>query len=200
MRTACGALPLTALGLALFFILGARSPLYTGQGHTIDQPVEFDHRHHVRDDGIDCRYCHFDAWRSPTAGVPSTALCMGCHAQIHASSPQLEPVRRSYFDNAPIHWVRVNSLPDFVYFDHSVHINAGVGCESCHGRVDRMARVSQAEPLTMSFCLDCHRNPTRFIRPQSEITSMGYEPGQAATRPDRAAALNPPTHCSGCHR
>ncbi|MEZ4233969.1 MAG: cytochrome c3 family protein [Polyangiaceae bacterium] len=199
VRTACALLPLAALGLGVLLILGARSPLYTGEGHSVDQPVEFDHRHHVRDDGIDCRYCHFDAWRSPKAGVPSTSLCMGCHAQIHTDSPQLEPVRRSYFEDEPIRWVRVNALPDFVFFDHSVHVSAGVGCESCHGRVDQMARVRQAKPLTMGFCLDCHRNPAPSIRPASEVTKMGYEPDEAGVSPS-LDDVNPPTHCSGCHR
>src|SRR5579862_9501596 len=129
-----------------------RSPYYTGQLDPRDQPVQFDHRHHVRDDGIDCRYCHYDVTRARFAGIPETELCMGCHSQIWNQSPMLEPVRRSFFERRPIRWQRVYALPDFVYFDHSIHIAKGVGCETCHGRVDTMGAVYAANNVQMGWC------------------------------------------------
>lgn len=134
-----------------------RTPFNTGQHYPVDQPVPFDHRHHVQDDGIECRYCHNTVERSASAGVPATELCMGCHSQVWRDSPMLEPVRRSYYSGQPIPWNRVHALPGFVYFDHSIHVNHGIDCASCHGRVDQMANVEQASPLNMAWCLDCHR-------------------------------------------
>jgi hypothetical protein len=174
----------------LFLVIGVpavlmgwvRSPWTTLEGERVDQPIAFDHRHHVRDDGIDCRYCHYDAERSAHAGIPDTSLCMGCHAQVWKDSPLLEPVRRSWFENRPIRWRHVTLLPDFVYFDHHAHVQNGVPCESCHGRVDLMASVYQATPMDMGFCLDCHRNPANHFH-----VPAGLE-------------VHPPTHCSGCHR
>jgi hypothetical protein len=129
---------------------------------------------------------------------------MGCHAQIWTSSPLLEPVRRSYYEREPIRWRRVHDLPDFVYFDHSAHVNRGVGCETCHGRVDRMAVVHQAHPMQMGWCLDCHRTPERFLRPVEEVTTMGYLPPEpqpiVGVRLKTEYGVDPPTHCSGCHR
>jgi hypothetical protein len=166
---ACGAV-CAATGVAAPMVW-VRTPYVTGQGQPVDQPVKFDHRHHAADDGIDCLYCHENATRAPYAGVPPTARCMGCHAQIWTQSPELDVVRASFFEDRPIVWRRVNALPKFVYFDHSVHLASGVHCEECHGRVDRMASVYQAEELSMSWCLGCHRA--------------------------RAPAF---THCSTCHR
>lgn len=155
-------LALAGLGLAVLLIpMGyARSPYATGQGNPVLQPVQFDHRHHVRDDGISCLYCHGDVMRAPYAGVPATEVCLGCHNQIWNDSTLLAPVRDSAASGRPIPWQRVNSLPDFVYFNHAIHVTRGIGCVSCHGRVDEMAAVYQVAPLTMGWCIDCHRDPT----------------------------------------
>jgi hypothetical protein len=181
-----------------------RTPYVTGQYNPRDQPVLFDHRHHVRDDGVGCEYCHYTARRSPFAGVPPTALCMGCHSQIWNDSPLLEPVRRSYFTGEPLRWRRVNALPDHVYFDHAAHVTRGVGCASCHGRVDLMAQVYQVAPLTMAWCLDCHRDPEPHLRPLDAVADMAWRPARPAREVGREvrAALHvaPPTDCTACHR
>jgi len=151
-----------------------RSSYNTGQFIEVQQPVQFSHKHHVGDDGIDCRYCHTSVETSNSAGMPPTKTCMNCHSQIWAESPYLEIVRASYRDNKPIEWTRVHDLPDFVYFNHSIHVNKGVGCASCHGRVDQMPAVYQAASLQMEWCLSCHRAPERFLRPKERVTDMGY--------------------------
>lgn len=170
------------IGVVLLLMWYVRSPLGTDRDNPIEQPVEFDHRHHTKDDGIDCRYCHYPVERSPYAGVPPTSLCIGCHGQIWNGAPLLEPVRTSYYDDVPIEWRRVHDLADFVYFDHSAHVNNGVPCESCHGQVQNMARVYKVYPMTMGWCLDCHRAPVETV------------PALAAYD------VAPPTTCSGCHR
>jgi len=181
-----------------------RTPYATGQHAPPPQPVPFDHRHHVRDDAIDCRYCHFAAERSPTAGIPPTAVCMNCHSQIFRSSPLLAPVRESWFENRPLSWERVNGLPDHVYFDHSAHVRRGVGCVECHGRVDLMPLASQSAPLQMGWCLDCHRDPAPRLRPPDKATDMEWKPPGDARRFGESLAgsmhVKPPMHCSGCHR
>lgn len=178
-----------------------RAPPQTNVGEPVEQPVAFDHRHHNRDDGIQCDYCHYDADRSAHAGMPSTELCMGCHAQVRNDSPLLAPVRRSSRAGDPLRWNRVYDLPDFVFFDHSVHVKRGVGCESCHGRVDRMAKVAKPQPLSMGWCLDCHRAPVPHLRPPERVTEMGYT-ARPAVRQRVAERLDvePPTYCSACHR
>lgn len=195
---------LVALGIPVALMGWVRTPFVTGKENPVQQPVLFDHRHHVVDDGIDCRYCHSTVDRSPTAGIPSTARCMGCHNQIWNSSPLLARVRNSYFSGKPIPWVRVHRLPEFVYFDHSIHVAKGIGCESCHGRVDQMAAVHQVAPLTMGWCLDCHRNPEPYLRPRSQITAMGWRPpgGQEAMGRElrRAYGVQVRTYCTTCHR
>jgi len=143
--------------LVAFPMVWARTPYVGHEGEPITQPIKFDHRHHVHDDGIECLYCHDGARRSRYAGVPPTNLCMGCHAQVWTTSPELAPLRDAYFSGTPIAWRRVNSVPDFVFFDHSIHIARRVDCAECHGAVDRMAEVYAAKPLSMQFCLDCHR-------------------------------------------
>jgi hypothetical protein len=185
-------------GVPAFLIAGARTPYTTGQGDPLDQPVFFDHRHHVGDDGIDCRYCHDLVERSRYAGVPPTERCLGCHSQIWSESPLLEPVWMSYRSGDSIPWVRVHRLPDFVYFDHSAHVTKGVGCASCHGPVDRMARVYQWAPLTMQWCLDCHRSPEPRLRPQAAITAMVSMPPREADWD--VPEVSPGTTCSTCHR
>jgi len=182
-----------------------RSPYITHQHEPLEQPIAFDHRHHVLDDGIDCRFCHGGAYRSSSAGVPATAVCMGCHAQIWPDSPALAGVRDSWRTNTPIVWNRVTSLPDFVYFDHHAHVNRGVGCSECHGQVERMARVEKAMPMTMDWCLGCHRQPAMHLRPAERITDGSWHPSAESQRVLGAMLvatmhIDPPTTCSGCHR
>jgi len=156
-------------------MLYARSPYATGQGDPVLQPIAFDHRHHVRDDGIDCAYCHYEATRSPYAGVPPTSLCMNCHSQVLKDDPKLALVRESYATGKPIPWVQIHKLPDFVYFNHSVHVNRGVSCVECHGQINKMDEVHQDKPLSMSFCLNCHRDPAAHIRPEDKVTDLGWK-------------------------
>ncbi len=180
----------------------ARSPYATGQSDPIVQPIPFDHRHHVRDDGIDCLYCHDGAERSPYAGLPPTERCLGCHAQIWNDSDLIAPLLASAATGKPIQWQRVHSLPDFVYFNHSIHVANGVGCVTCHGRVDDMASIYQVERLSMSWCLDCHRDPEPHLRPHDRITSTTWGPPSAAETARLEQQYHPRhlTHCSTCHR
>jgi hypothetical protein len=203
-RVAIAAAGIGGLALLAAPMIYARSPWARGQFFVEDQPVEFDHRHHVRDVGIDCEYCHNTARRAATAGIPSTEKCMGCHDQIWNRSPMLDVVRRSYFSGAPIPWNRVHQVPGFVYFNHAIHVNKGFGCASCHGRVDRMPAVYQVATLTMGFCLDCHRNPERYIRPEDEITNMAWSAGDRQLELGRELVkqrgIRSVTTCTGCHR
>ncbi len=164
----------------------------------VEQPVPFSHLHHVDEDGIDCRYCHTTALSSPTASIPPAATCMTCHSQLFTDADVLEPVRASFRTGVPIRWNRVYALPDYVRFDHGAHAAGGIGCETCHGRVDRMPLVHRTRALTMGWCLDCHRDPTSAQRPVSELTTMGFEPSPD----DEVPALDTTglTDCSTCHR
>lgn len=193
-----------ALGVPAVLMASARSPYATGESSPVPQPVQFDHRHHVRDDGIDCLYCHSDARRSPYAGIPATSVCMGCHAQVWNQSPELAAIRKSAAEDRPIVWTRVTNLPQHVFFDHSIHVRQGVGCVSCHGRVDEMAIVYQAKPLLMSECLECHRDPERYLRPREEVTNMEWQPPRDQREIGHELALrydvHPTTDCTGCHR
>ncbi|MBI3942123.1 MAG: cytochrome c3 family protein [Chloroflexi bacterium] len=163
---------------AVVWILGiiVRSPYMTGEGVVRQQPVPFSHKHHVMDDGIDCRYCHTSVETSSFAGIPSTEICMNCHSQIWNKSQVLEPVRTSFQNNTPLEWTRVNDLYQFVYFDHSIHVNKGVGCATCHGQVDQMPLTWQSNSLLMEWCLNCHQNPERYVRPKDQIFNMSYQP------------------------
>jgi hypothetical protein len=185
-------------------MLYPRIPYGTGQQEQIAQPVQFDHRHHVVDDLIDCRHCHTTVDRAPSAGIPSTELCLNCHSQVWNKSPLLDVVRASWFSGQPIPWVRVHRLPGFVYFNHAIHVNKGVGCAECHGRVDQMAAIEQVESLSMGWCLDCHRNPEPRLRPLEEITSMTWEPPADREAFGRELAkrydVKPRTDCYTCHR
>jgi hypothetical protein len=209
------ALARASLAGGLFLALAAawvafalmRSSWATGQHEYIEQPVQFSHAHHVGGMGLDCRYCHTSVENSSFAGIPPTKTCMNCHSQIWAQAPILEPVRASFRDNTPLNWTRVHDLPDFVYFNHSIHVKQGVGCATCHGPVDKMPLVYQQAPLTMSWCLDCHRNPDQYVRPRDQVFNMAWE--RPADDPDMGARLvreynigsvEQLTSCSTCHR
>ncbi|MDB4935535.1 MAG: Molybdopterin oxidoreductase subunitprotein [Labilithrix sp.] len=201
---AIGAVATAIVGLPVMLIAWARTPYATGEQQIVEQPIKFDHRHHVRDDGVDCLYCHGGATRAPYAGVPATSTCMSCHNQVWTDSPELAAVRKSYFEGKPIHWRRVHRLPDFVFFDHSIHLAKGVGCVTCHGRVDRMAQVFAVAPLTMRWCLDCHRAPERHLRPLDQITAMEWTPDVPQERLGRELAtqlgVRSIDDCTACHR
>ena len=199
---AVGVLATPAVAIAAL-MLYVRSPFVTGQFVEVAQPVQFDHRHHSWDEGIDCRYCHTSAEEAASAGIPSTEVCMGCHAQVWNQSPKLAPVREAWFSGKPIEWNRVHDLPDFVYFNHAAHTRKGVGCVSCHGRVDTMPFVMQVAPLTMSWCLECHREPTPHLRPLDKVFSMTWEPVDPVEVGRQVAALldvQPRQSCTTCHR
>ena len=173
------------------------SPLNTQVGYQPHQPVPYSHLLHAGQMGMDCRYCHANIERAAHAMIPPTQTCMNCHALVRTTSERLAPVRESWESGRAIEWVKVHRLPDHAYFDHSIHLSAGVGCVECHGRVNEMEVVRQVSPLSMSWCLDCHHNPGPHIRPLDQITNM--DPGLSGTaQPPRA--LNPPQTCSGCHR
>ncbi len=201
-RIALLSIGLGVVSLIAVPMISARTPYATGQFDPRLQPVLFDHRHHVRDDGIDCLYCHGGAERSPYAGVPSTELCLGCHNQIWNDGALLAPVRDSNLTGRPIPWQRVHSLPDFTYFNHAVHVTNGIGCVSCHGRVDDMAAVYQVQPLLMGWCLDCHRDPEPNLRPRDQITSTTWKPDRPGLGAELANQYGTRrlTHCSTCHR
>ena len=201
--TAVSFVLLVAAGLWLWSRL-QRSPYTSDVQIAKTQPVPFSHAHHVSDIGIDCRYCHTSVETTAFAGIPPTATCMNCHRQIWAQAPMLEPVRESLRDDKPISWVRVHDLPDFVYFNHSIHVERGVGCKSCHGAVDKMPLMWRTAPLTMGWCLDCHRDPAPNLRPKSEVFDMAWQPpdDQRARGMQimKEHAIHPPQSCSGCHR
>lgn len=172
----------------------------------IEQPVAFSHKHHVSDDGIDCRYCHTSVEKSSFAGIPPTETCMTCHSQLWTDSPLLAPVRESFATGRQLEWQRVNYVPDFVYFNHSIHIKKGISCVSCHGRVDQMPITWKEHTLSMAWCLDCHRNPERAIRPRNEVFNMAYEPpmdqgkmGRKLVRQYHVLNQFQLTNCSTCH-
>ncbi len=191
-----------AAGLALFQL--ARSGWVTRQGLVLAQPIPFSHDHHVAQIGIDCRYCHTAVENSAAAGIPPTATCMNCHSQIWTNAPMLEPVRASFRDNKPLTWNKVNDLPDFVYFNHSIHVAKGVACVTCHGQVDKMPLMYQAQSLQMEWCLACHRDPVANIRPREEVTNVNWQPPAdlAALQRELAVKYNvqSKTSCSTCHR
>ena len=192
---------LGALGLAL-----ARSPYVTDVGVVRPQPVQFSHKHHANELGLDCRYCHTSVEEAQYAGMPPTHTCMSCHSQIWNDSPALAPVRESYATGIPIAWNEVHRVPDYAYFNHSIHVQKGFGCSECHGQVDDMTLMYKAEPMTMEWCLDCHRNPQDRIRPVEEVFNMDYihPPNQAELGRQLLAAYNIPhkdlTQCYVCHR
>ena len=165
---------LVGVGVTLNYL--QRSPWVTNQGVRPYQPVPFSHKHHVQGLGLQCQYCHTSVEKSSYAGIPPTKTCMNCHAQIWTNARLLAPVRHSWATNQSIPWTRVHDLPDFVYFNHSVHVNKGIGCSTCHGRIDEMPLTFQASTLQMEWCLNCHRNPAENLRPTSEIYQMAWQP------------------------
>ncbi|HEY7442639.1 MAG TPA: cytochrome c3 family protein [Vicinamibacterales bacterium] len=176
----------------------------TGIGATRRQPIPFSHELHVSGNGIDCRYCHLSVETSAFAGIPSTRTCMNCHTQIATTSQALEPLRASATMGIPLQWTRVYDLPDFAYFDHSIHVRKGVGCSTCHGRIDQMPLVRQQASLQMNWCLDCHRHPERYVRPRSAIFQMDYRPpsnqlelGRKLVEQYQVQRLS---DCTTCHR
>ena len=184
-----------------------RSPYVTYAAVAKPQPVPFSHQHHVAGLGIDCRYCHTSVEVSSFAGIPPTKTCINCHQQIWTAAPLLEPVRESFRTGKSLVWTRVNDLPDFVYFNHSIHINKGVGCNTCHGPVDRMPLMYNYASLQMEWCLDCHRAPEKYLRPRAEVFNMAYEApanqlevGMALKKEYKVPGIDHMTSCSVCHR
>ncbi len=196
---------LGTVGFLLWVILLLmRSDFVTGANTNVTQPVQFSHAHHVGGLGIDCRYCHTSVEEARFANIPPTKTCMNCHSQIWQTSPYLEPVRRSFQSGNSLVWTRVHDLPDFVYFNHSVHVKKGVGCETCHGRLDQMAGIYQASSLQMEWCLTCHREPERFVRPREAVFQMGYQPQgdqlEIGRRLVKEYDIRSLVSCSTCHR
>jgi len=183
------------------------SPYFTDVNVPRQQPVPFSHKHHVTDDGIDCRYCHTSVEKSSFAGIPSTQICMSCHSRLWVNSPMLEPVRLSYQTDKSLEWTRVNALPDFAYFDHSIHIHKGVGCTTCHGSIGEMALTWRANTLYMRWCIDCHKHPERFVRRREEVFKANYQPpqdqlalGRRLLKEYKIKDARQLTDCYTCHR
>jgi hypothetical protein len=203
-RVSIGGALLLAGGLVGLIIVLGSSSYVTRAGEFVEQPIQFSHLHHAGDDGIDCRYCHTSVETSSFAGIPPTKTCMNCHSQIWSNAAFLEPVRASFRDDRSLRWIRVNDLPDFVYFNHSIHVKKGMGCETCHGRVDEMPLTLQQHSLQMEWCLACHNAPEQFVRPRSEVFTMGYRPPapQSVLGPQlvKEYGIQSLTTCSTCHR
>jgi Cytochrome c7 and related cytochrome c len=197
---------------ALFFVTGLawvggelyRSSYVTGAETPVEQPIPFSHKHHVADDGIDCRYCHTSVEDSSFAGLPSTKTCMNCHSMIWPDSPMLEPVRKSFQTDRSIEWVRVHHVPQFVYFNHSIHIHKGIGCTTCHGPVGDMPLTWQSATLHMRWCLDCHEQPEKFVRPRGEVFNARWQPSPNQLEQGKNLVqeynIKKLTDCYTCHR
>jgi len=181
-----------------------RSAYTSGTNIPPEQPVPFSHKHHVGGVGIDCRYCHTSVEKSATSGIPATEICMSCHTQIWADAPMLEPVRESYRTGKSIEWVKVHDLPAYAYFNHAIHVNKGFSCATCHGRVDQMPLIWKVNTLFMNWCLDCHKNPEKYIRPKEEVFNMAYQPKEdqmvLGARLVKEYNVRKLTDCSVCHR
>jgi hypothetical protein len=191
-------------GMLVILLFINRSPWITRAQGPREQPIQFSHERHVGGNGIDCRYCHTSVEDSRFAGIPPTKTCMNCHSQIFADAPFLEPVRASFATGKPMEWTRVHDLPNFVYFDHSIHVNKGVGCTTCHGQVDRMPLMYQEQSLQMEWCIGCHRAPEKYVRPKEAVFSVDYQsPSNQAELGARLVAeyqIQKLTSCSTCHR
>lgn len=200
-------IPLVLAVLTGLLVWWLHSSTFNKVGVTIPQPVDFPHSFHISVVGINCLYCHETAGSESFAGMPPTETCMSCHSQVGLQSVKLAPVRESWETGRPIQWNRVNNVPDFVFFDHSIHVNKGVGCESCHGRVDQMGVAVKAETLYMAWCIDCHRDPEKFIRPKDQVLVMGYQPdgnqlqlGEKLVQEYNVRPAGQLMNCSICHR
>jgi hypothetical protein len=169
-------------------------------GEPVAQPIPFSHKHHVGDDGIDCRYCHTGVEKEAVAGIPSSEICMTCHSQLFTDAPLLAPLRQSARTHRPLAWTRVYDLPDFVYFDHSIHINKGVACIECHGHIDRMPLTARVAPITMQWCIDCHRNPAPHLHAQADIFAMDRATEHHPVPLYHLVSERRRTDCSTCHR
>lgn len=180
------------------------SPKVTNTGYSPTQPVAYSHKLHAGNMGMDCLYCHSTVDKAAYAAIPATEVCMNCHERVRPQSPEIIKVRESYATGNPIPWVKIHRLPDYVYFNHRVHVTAGVSCVSCHGRIDQMTEVKQVKELTMAWCLECHRNPEANIRPAELVTKLDWKPDRDPAEIGReiiaAKHILPPTNCSGCHR
>jgi len=204
-----------AIGIPVYvtglFLFGA-APSTINVGYAPDQPVPFSHALHAGELGMDCRYCHTTVESAAHAAVPPSSVCMNCHERIHTESPKLLPVRESWASGEPVEWMRVHDLPDFVYFNHAAHVTSGVSCVECHGRIDRMEKVRQEKPLSMGWCLDCHRDPDPNLRPRDKVTDLGWKPAgwtpeqdekirrETGARLREIHGIQPRTDCSTCHR
>lgn len=193
------------LGIAPLYLIAlvwyGASPKTTDVGYAPEQPIPYSHALHAGELGLDCRYCHTTVESGAMAALPPTETCMNCHARVRTGSPKLAPLRESWAKGTAVEWLKVHDLPDYVYFNHSAHVRRGVGCASCHGRVDQMPVVYQHETLSMGWCLDCHRAPEGHLRPLDQVTNMGFKPNAsegAKLREERN--INPSTDCSTCHR
>ena len=196
------------LGLGLVVLTIQRSDFVTSANRFVEQPVQFSHQHHAGGIGIECRYCHTSVEVSPSAGIPPTKTCINCHSQIWNTSPYLEPVRASFRDDTALNWTRVHDLPDFAYFNHSIHVKKGVSCVSCHGRIDEMPLVYKEKSLTMQWCIDCHRKPESAIRPKEYVYQLDWKPEGKQTQEQIGKELLEKYHilssfqltnCSTCH-
>ena len=211
-RPSANALVVISVAALAAVVIGGGALVYFGQSSTYvtgafvahQQPIQFSHERHVAGNGIDCRYCHTSVEQSAFAGIPPTKTCMNCHSQIFSNSPFLEPVRTSFQTGRSLEWRRVHDLPNFVYFNHSIHVAKGVGCSTCHGRVDLMPLMYQTQTLQMRWCLECHRNPERYIRPREAVYRMDYQPPanqiELGRRLMTEYQVRRLTDCSTCHR
>ncbi|MDY7092929.1 MAG: cytochrome c3 family protein [Acidobacteriota bacterium] len=195
---------LAGIILTCVLVWGGFSPSTLAVGYAPEQPIPYSHRLHVGELGLDCRYCHNTVETAAKAALPPVSTCMNCHNSVKTESELLEPLRRAAQEGTSVRWVRVHDLPEFVYFNHSVHLTAGVSCVSCHGRVDRMDVVRQEKPLTMGWCLDCHRDPEAQLRPRERITDLGWQPSEdpavVGAELAKIHGIVPSTDCSTCHR
>jgi len=201
-----GAVLIASLAAYLAYRIN-QAPYFTEANVALQQPVPFSHKHHVTEDGIDCRYCHTSVEVSSFAGIPPTHTCMTCHSQIWVDSPMLEPVRSSYRTGESLVWTRVNALPDFVYFDHSIHVNKGIGCTTCHGPIGEMPLTWRANTLYMRWCINCHKHPEEFVRPREEVFNPSYQPprnqlelGRRLVKEYKIKSVTELTDCYTCHR
>jgi len=199
----CG---LLVVGAVIAGITYYMTPKWARVGYEPVQPVAFSHDLHVTQLGMDCRYCHTFVDRSEHSNVPATHTCMACHSMVQTDSPALQPVRDSYANNESITWIRVHKTPDYVYFNHAVHVNRGISCVECHGQVNEMEVVYHAKSLSMAFCLECHREPEKYIRPVDKVYDLAWQPESKEAQIETGTELvqhwkvNPPESCSGCHR